>query len=219
MVDIWFHGQACVRVKGRAATVIFDPYEPNFIGLKPLKLEADIVCVTHGHGDHNNIASVKGVGEKSPFVINGPGEYEISGVNIVGVDSYHDDNQGTERGRNTIYQATVDEINLVHLGDLGQKKLTQAQIEYLSGCDVLFIPVGGVYTIEAKDAPDIIAQLEPRMVVPIHYKLPGLKVDLGEVSDFLKVMGKENIEPAQKLSISRDRLPEELEVTVLAAQQ
>ena len=219
MVDIWFHGQACVRVKGKAATVVFDPYDHNFIGLKQLKLEADIVCVTHGHGDHNDVASVIGTGEKSPFVINGPGEYEISGVNIVGVDSFHDDNQGEERGRNTIYQATIDEINIVHLGDLGQKKLTQAQIEDLSGCDVLFIPVGGVYTIEAKDAPDIIAQLEPRIVLPIHYKLPGLKVDLAEVGDFLKVMGKESIEPAPKLSISRDRLPEELEITVLAAQQ
>lgn len=218
MVDIWFHGQACVRVKGKGATLVFDPYEGNFTGLKPLKLESDIVCISHGHQDHNNMASVKGTGEKPPFVILGPGEYEISGVNIVGVDSFHDDNQGGERGHNTIYQVTVDEINIVHLGDLGQKKLTQAQIEDLSGCDVLFIPVGGVYTIEAKDAPDIISQLEPRIVVPIHYKLPGLKFDLAEVSDFLKVMGKENIELAAKLSVSRDRLPEELEVTVLAAQ-
>src|SRR3990167_4373254 len=106
MVDIWFHGQACVRVKGKGATLVFDPFDGNFTGLKPLKLEADIVCVTHGHEDHNSVASVKGTGEKSPFVISGPGEYEISGVNVIGVDSFHDDSEGGERGRNTIYQAT-----------------------------------------------------------------------------------------------------------------
>ncbi len=219
MIDIWFLGQACIKVKGKGATLVFDPYDSNFVGLKPLKTEADIVCVTHDHGDHNSVESVKGADGKSPFIISGPGEYEISGINIVGVDSFHDDEQGAKRGKNTIYHATVDDVNLVHLGDLGQKKLTQSQIEELSGCDVLFIPVGGVYTIEAKDAPDIISQLEPSIVVPIHYKLPGLKVDLAEVSEFLKVMGKENVEPASKLSVSKDRLPEELEVAVLAAQQ
>jgi len=218
MVDIWFLGQACIKVKGKAATLVFDPYDSNFIGLKPLKTEADIVCITHGHGDHNYVEGVKSADGKPPFIISGPGEYEISGVNVVGVGSFHDDEGGAKRGKNTIYQATVDEVNLVHLGDLGQKKLTQAQIEELSGCDILFIPVGGVYTIEAKDAPDIIAQLEPRIVVPIHYKLPGLKVDLAEVTEFLKVMGKENADPATKLSASKERLPEELEVAVLAQQ-
>src|SRR3989344_5161080 len=174
MVDILFHGQACVSVKGKGATLIFDPYNSDVVGLKPLRLEADIVCVTHDHEDHNNIAAIKGVDGKEPFVISGPGKYEISGVNIIGVSTFHDDSGGAERGKNTIYHATVDDVNIVHLGDLGQKKLTQGQIEDLSGCDVLLIPVGGVYTIEAKDAPDIISQLEPRIVVPIHYKIDDL---------------------------------------------
>ncbi|OGE03628.1 hypothetical protein A3B51_01325 [Candidatus Curtissbacteria bacterium RIFCSPLOWO2_01_FULL_41_18] len=219
MVDIWWYGQACFKVKGKSASVVFDPYDSGFTGLKSLKVDSNIVCVTHAHQDHNNAAVVKGTEEGlAPFVISGPGEYEISGINIVGVSGFHDDQQGSERGNNTIYLASVDDINVVHLGDLGQKKLTQEQVEELSGCDVLMIPVGGVYTIEARDAPNIIAQLEPKIIIPMHYRLDGLKFGLAPLSEFLKVMGKENIEKQAKLSISRERLPDEVEVAVLEVQ-
>ncbi|OGD97446.1 hypothetical protein A3A49_00530 [Candidatus Curtissbacteria bacterium RIFCSPLOWO2_01_FULL_38_11b] len=217
MVDIWWYGQACVRVKGKNASLVFDPYDAVFTGLKPLKLEANIVCVTHAHQDHNYVEAVRGVDGELPFVISGPGEYEKSGVNIVGVASYHDDKNGTERGKNTIYLTTIDEVNIVHLGDLGQKKLTQDQIEQLSLCDVVMIPVGGVYTITYKEAPDIIAVLEPKIVIPIHYRIPGLKFNLDPVDNFLKAMGKE-AKPQAKLSISKERLPEELEIIVLEMQ-
>lgn len=215
MVDISWYGQACFKIKGKNATVVLDPFDGEFTGLKVPKLEADIVCVSHDHGDHNNTSAVGSVAGAKPFVINGPGEYEISGINITGINSDHDDKEGTERGKNTIFQVTVDEVNIVHLGDLGQKKLTQSQIEALSGCDVLMIPVGGVYTIEAKDAPDIIASLEPKIVVPMHYKIDSLKFDLAPVSEFLKAMGKEMSEKLSKLSVSHDRLPEEVEVALL----
>lgn len=252
MVDIWWYGQACFKVKGKNASVVFDPYDPDFTGLKPLRVDGDIVCVTHSHQDHNNAAVVKPTDEgqslsgpvsdaeqsltrgedpspnqrfsgtgglsRRPFVISGPGEYEISGINVVGVESFHDDSQGAERGKNTIYLANVDDINIVHLGDLGQKKLTQEQVEELSGCDVLMIPVGGVYTIGAREAPDIIAQLEPKIIVPMHYKIDGLKFDLAPLGEFLKVMGKESLEKQAKLSVSRERLPEEVEVAVLETQ-
>src|SRR3989344_1358586 len=213
MVDVWFHGQACVRVKGKGPTIVFDPYDSDFCGLAPLKIAADVVCVTHDHKDHNNAEVIKPVEEgKSPFVISGPGEYEISGVNIVGIASFHDDKQGQERGKNTIYNVTCDEVNFVHLWDLGQKTLSQEQVSELSNCDVLFIPVGGTYTISAKDASDIIAQIEPKIIVPVHYKLPGLKFDLDEVSSFLLVMGRENLQAVPKLSVSREKLPEEVEI-------
>lgn len=219
MVDIWFYGQACIKVKGKNASVVFDPYSSAFVGLPSLKIDADIVCITHEHEDHNNAAEVKGTEEgNKPFVISGPGEYERLGVNIVGVQSFHDDKEGTERGKNTIYMVTIDEVNIVHLGDLGQKKLTQEQVEELSMCDVLFIPTGGVYTIEAKDAPDIISQLEPKIIVPMHYKLEGLKFELAPLSAFLSTMGKESMEKLSKLSISKDKLPEEPEVVVLEVQ-
>ena len=219
MVDIWWYGQSCFKVKGKNASVVFHPFEAEFVGFRLPKIDSDIVCVSHDHKDHNNAAIVKGSAESHPpFVISGPGEYEISSVNIVGIESFHDDKNGEERGKNTIYHVEIDEVNIVHLGDLGQKKLTQEQVETLSTCDILLIPVGGIYTISAKDAPDIIAQIEPKIVIPMHYKLAGLKFDLDDLSKFLTVMGKEKIEQVSKLSISRDKLPEEVEIAVLEKQ-
>ena len=218
MVDITWHGQACFKIKGRIASVVVDPYESDFTGLKPLKLEADIVCITHNHQDHNNTGAVKTEDGRDPFVISGPGEFEKMGVNIVGVASFHDNSQGQERGKNTIYNITVDEMNIVHLGDLGQKKLTQEQVEQLSSCDVLLIPTGGTFTIEGKDAPDIIAHIEPKIVVPMHHKVEGLKFALDPVEKFLSAMGKEKQESQNKLSISKEKLPEELELVLLEKQ-
>lgn len=220
MLDIWFYGQACFKAKGKTASVVFDPYDEAYTGLPKLKVDADLVCVSHSHQDHNSASVVRPVEEgQVPFVISGPGEFEKRGVNVVGVSSWHDEKEGVERGKNTIYVATIDDINIVHLGDLGQKKLTQEQVEGLSLCDVLLIPVGGVYTITATDAPEIIAQLEPKVIIPMHYKLPGLKFDLAPVDEFLKVMGKESVQPMAKFSVSRDKLPEEPEVVVLEAQK
>ncbi len=220
MIDVWFYGQACFKVKGKTASVVIDPYDESFTGLPKLKVDSDIVCITHAHQDHNNADAVGGTSEESakPFVISGPGEYEKSGVTIVGVSSYHDDKEGADRGKNTIYNITIDDVNFVHLGDFGQKKLTQDQVEQLNSCDVLMIPVGGVFTIEARDTPDIIAQLEPKIIIPMHYKLPGLKFELAEVKEFLSTMGKDTVESVTKLSISREKLPEEPEIIVLSAQ-
>lgn len=219
MVDIWWYGQACFKVSGKSASVVFDPYDPAFTGLPPLKIAGDIVCVSHQHQDHNNASAVAPTEDgKTPFVISGPGEYEISGVNIVGIASFHDDSNGKERGKNTIYLTTIDDVNIVHLGDLGQKKLTQEQVELLSICDLLLIPVGSVYTISGRDAPEVIAQIEPKIIVPMHYKIPGLKFDLDDVSVFLSSVGRENLAAVPKLAVSVERLPEEPEVVLLAKQ-
>lgn len=218
MVDIWWYGQACFKVKGKSVAVVFDPFDPDFVGLGKLKLEADIVCVSHGHEDHNNVGAIKADDGREPFVILGPGEYEKSGANIIGVASFHDDSQGQERGTNTVYKLVIDGLTIVHMGDFGQKKLTQEQVEALTGCDVLMIPVGSVYTIAGSDAPQIIAQIEPKVIVPMHYKVPGLKPPLEGVEKFLASMGKEGLSPQPKLSISSDKLPEEPEVVLLQKQ-
>ena len=212
-MDIYWYGQACFKLKGQVATVVIDPFESDFVGLKlPKDLEADVVLVTHGHQDHNNVASVAG----DPASFSWPGEYEVKGVVITGISSFHDNSRGSERGLNTIYHLFVDGLNIVHLGDFGQSKLEEDQIQALGQIDILLIPVGGVYTISFKEAAEIVAQLEPKIIIPMHYKIDGLKFELDGVDKFLKEIGAENAVPVLKLSISKDKLPEEPQVVVLS---
>lgn len=154
------------------------------------------------------------VKRSAAFVINEPGEYEIAGVSILGIPSFHDNSQGSKRGRNAIFIIDIDGLRLVHLGDLGHK-LDEPQLEEINGSDLLFIPVGGDFTIDAKKAAEVINQVGPKIVTPMHYCLPGLKFKLAPVGDFLKEMGAMEIKPVDKLVLSKDKLPEEKEVVVL----
>ena len=210
-MDISWLGHASFKLKGKNATVVTDPYNAQ-IGVKMPKVEADIVTVSHGHFDHNEVGAVSG----EPFVVQGPGEYEVKGVEIVGVSSFHDTKEGAERGKNTIYNLKMDKLNICHLGDLGQETLTEAQVEEIGNVDILLIPVGGFFTIDASMAVKIAAQLEPKIIIPMHYKTSDSKIDqLAGVDKFLKEMGKENIEPLPKLTITPDKLPEEAQVVLL----
>lgn len=211
-MDIIWYGQACFKLKGKNAQVLIDPFSEEFIGLKlPKDLSCDLLINTHDHPDHNNFAAIP----DSPIKITGPGAYEIKGIAVTGVSVYHDKKQGEERGRNTIYNIEIDGVNVVHLGDLGHE-LTESQLDELGPSDILLIPVGGVYTIDAKDASTVVSQIEPKIIIPMHYSLPGLKAELAPVENFLKEMGVENTAPLPKLSISRDKLPDEMEVVVLS---
>lgn len=218
-MDISFLGHACFKIKGKLATVIIDPFTPEMVGLTlPKNLTADIVLQTHDHGDHNNVAAVTG-SDGLPAgrqVFSGPGEYEVKGVVITGVASFHDDKGGAERGQNTIYNVLMDGLNVVHLGDLGQSQLTESQVAAIGSVDVLLVPVGSVFTIDGKTAAQIVAQLEPRIIIPMHYATAGLKFELDPVEKFLKEMGLEHLEEQPKLSISKDKLPEEPLVVVLS---
>lgn len=210
-MDIYFYGQACIKLKGKTAQVFIDPYKEEFTGLKlPKDLSADIAISTHNHDDHNNLEAITG----SQIKITSPGEYEVKEVSVLGVSTFHDNEQGAQRGRNTVVNISIDGLNVVHLGDLGHV-LNDATIDEIGATDILFVPVGGVYTIDAKTASDVVTQLEPKIVVPIHYKLPGLKFELDPLENFLKEMGFETAEPQLKLSITKDKLPEELQVIVL----
>ena len=209
-MDIMWLGQACFKIKGKNATIVTDPFSDQ-LGFKLPKVDADIVLVTHDHYDHNASSEVGG----DPFVIKGPGEYEIKGVEIVGIPSFHDDKKGEERGLNNLYNFKIDSVNIAHLGDLGQGELLPKQIEDLGNVDVLMIPVGGVYTIDASSASKIAAQLEPSVIIPTHYLDKDSKVNLEPVEKFLKEMGKDNVESADKLTISREKLPSEPQVVIL----
>jgi len=222
MAKIYWAGQSCFQIsvsnsKGPggspSADIVIDPFEEERTGLKLPNLSADILLVTHNHRDHNNIKGVKG----TPFVIQGPGEYEVKGVFIQGIPSFHDDKEGKERGQNTIYVIEAEEMRFCHLGDLGQKQLTDEQLEKIDGVDVLMIPVGGEYTIDSTTAQKVISQIEPKIVIPMHYALPKNKIKLDDVSKFLKTMGKNSIVPQDKLVVKTSTLPKEgvMEIVVL----
>ena len=151
-----------------------------------------------------------------PMVFKDPGEYEVAGVVITGINSFHDDSEGTERGKNIIFHLIFDGLNIVHLGDLGQTKLTEEQITQIGQVDILIVPVGSIYTINGKAAAAIVSQLEPKIIIPMHYKIEGLKFELEGAEGFLKEMGVENVIPQPKLSISKDKLPEEPQVVILS---
>lgn len=210
-MDIIWYGQAAFKLKGKNASVAIDPYH-ELIGLKPPKeIEADLVLVTHQHKDHNNTSLVSG----NPVKIEGPGDYEVKGVAVNGIGVFHDKQKGLERGRNTIYNINIDGLNVVHVGDLGHL-LSEAEIQEVGTTDILLVPVGSVFTIDAKEASELIAELEPSIIIPMHYSLPGLKVELDPVEKFLKEMGVENITPVNKLTITKDKLPEEPQVVLLS---
>ena len=216
-MDIYWLGQACVRIKGKNATVLIDPYDPEMVGFKlPKDLSVDVVLTTHAHADHNFTSSVTAINGGSPMVFSEPGEYEVGGVVITGVSSFHDNTNGSERGANIIFQLMFDGLNIVHLGDLGQSKLSEQQIAQIGDVDILFVPVGGKYTIDGKEAASIVSQLEPKIIIPIHYKIETLKIELDGVEGFLKEMGAESATLQPKLSITKDKLPEEPMVVVLA---
>ncbi len=209
-MDISWFGQSYFKLKGKSASVVMDPFDPEFVGLKKVKQNADIVTISHPHQDHNNVEMIEG----EPFVIRGAGEYEVKGVRIQGIQTFHDTKQGKDRGINTMFVMDIDGIVVCHCGDLGHE-LTDAQLEELPDIDVLLIPVGGIYTIDPAGASKVIAQVEPKVVIPMHYKVPGLKIELGTLDEFLHAYGKGSVTPVNKYSITKDKLPENEEIVVL----
>ena len=215
-MNIIWHGQSLFELittpaKNSQVKIVIDPFSEE-VGLRVPKLEADIVLTTHNHYDHNNVKAVSG----NPFLISGPGEYEIKNVFIQGIASWHDDKKGAERGENTIYTIEAEDLKLCHLGDLGQKELFAEQLEKIAEVDILMIPVGGVFTISAKEALKIMSQIEPKITIPMHYALPKLKIKLDGLDKFLKIMSIKSIEPLNKLSIKKkDISPEEAKIIVL----
>jgi len=223
-MQIVWKGQACFYItasRGKPARaggqeqvrILIDPFEDS-LGLKLSPQEADIVLVTHDHFDHNNVKAAKG----TPFVIDSPGEYEVKGVFVEGIQTFHDDVQGKERGLNTVYTITTEGITLCHMGDFGQKELTPEQVEKIGQVHVLMIPVGGTYTITGKEAGKIISQIEPAIIIPMHYALPGLKPKLASVDEFLQAMGKKGLEEQQKLNIKEKDVAgekDEAEIVIL----
>ena len=208
-MDISWLGHSCFRIKGKQVTVITDPYSPT-LGYSLGKPTAHIVTVSHQHPGHSYIQGIGG----EPRPVTGPGEYEISGVLIIGINTFHDAEGGIKRGKNTVYLIEVDEIAICHLGDLGHV-LTAEQVEEIDNVDVLLLPVGGVSTINAPMAAEVVRQLEPKVVIPMHYKTRALKWELESVDKFLKEIGVKQVSSQPKLSFSKPSLPDNTQVFLL----
>jgi len=181
-------GHACfLIVSDEGLRIITDPYavEQN-LNYPPIKEAADVVVVSHDHYDHNNISAVQG----KPEVLKGNGVKTVKGIQFRGIATYHDTSQGEQRGTNTVFCFNLDKMNLCHLGDLGHV-LSPGQIKEIGAVDILFIPVGGFYTIGAVAASQVCDQLKPKVVIPMHFRTPQCTYPIAGVDNFLR--GKENV--------------------------
>jgi L-ascorbate metabolism protein UlaG (beta-lactamase superfamily) len=216
-MEIIYLGHSCFKLKGATGMVITDPFD-SYVGFSMPAPSADIVTSSHDHKGHSNLKAVKGTARRdNPFMIDHPGEYEVGGISVFGVETAHDANGGVERGKNIIFNILIDDIKICHLGDLGHE-LTSEQISAIGRVDVVLCPVGGIYTIDPKIAVKTIQALEPSLAIPMHYKTAKHEESVfGEMSvldDFLKEYGVE-VTPEAKLVIKKERLPEETELVVL----
>jgi L-ascorbate metabolism protein UlaG (beta-lactamase superfamily) len=200
-MNITWYGQSCFKIQTKPqrgvdeVTLFTDPFDKS-IGLKPPQGNADIVLVSHDHPDHNNVQNLKG----NPFVIDAGGEYSFKDVYIEGVSSYHDDEKGALRGLNNIYTIQAEELTICHLGDLGHI-LTEEQIDAIGEVDILMIPIGGTYTIDAKQAEKVIGQIDPKIIIPMHYKIPGLIEEIAGGEEFATELGLEVEKGVAKFSV------------------
>lgn len=210
-MDITWMGHSCFRVRSKDAVVLMDPYN-KIQGLDLGKPRADIVTISHDHPGHNNAAAVKG--DPAPKIVSGPGEYEISGMFITGVRTYHDGEKGRLLGRNTVYLLETEGIVLAHMGDLGHP-LTSEQVDLMSNVDVLLLPVGGGKSLDAERAAEVQQQVEPSIVIPMHYKTAEGQNGLDGVEHFCKEVGVSEFEPVDRLTVRRSDLGDTLQVKVL----
>lgn len=216
-MEITYLGHSSFKIKTKTATVVTDPFDPKMTGLKFAGVEGDIVTLSHDHPDHN--ATDKVIGIKK--IVEGPGEYEIMGVSMIGIPTFHDTNNGSDRGKNTIYIYEFEGLRLAHLGDLGHE-LSDDLVNELGDIDVLMIPVGGEYTIGPKEASQIVSKIEPFFVLPMHYALPGMSDEIASkltpVDTFLKECGLPS-ETLPKFVLKKEDISEDLRTKVVVLEK
>ena len=208
-MDIVWLGHSCFRLKSREGSVIVDPYRED-LGISLGKLKADVVLVTHDHAGHNNVSVVSDFRK----VVRGPGEYEVRDIMIHGIRTYHDDQKGALRGKNTTYLIRMDGIVVCHLGDLGHS-LSSSQADEMDEVNVLLVPVGGESTIGPGEATEIISSIDPRIVIPMHYQFDGIRPDLDTLDRFLREMGTTGVQAVARLVVNRSNVPEDTKVVTL----
>lgn len=214
-MKIRYLGHACFLVTSANGTkIVFDPYQPGgfdgAIAYGPLTEPADIVVISHEHADHNFAAGVPG----NPQVIKGAGVHSAALILFRGIPLKHDSSDGSKRGDNTVFCADIDGLRLCHLGDLGHE-LNPSQGAEIGAVDVLLCPIGGVFTIDAAGASQVMRALNPRVTIPMHFKTPKISLSLAPLDDFLQ--GKKNVhyQRASEMTLTRETLPQEPQIIVL----
>jgi len=210
----WYGHASFLITSEEGTTIITDPYEPGAydggIAYHPIEDAADIVTVSHDHADHNYVQGIKG----DPVVVKGIGDHEAKGIMFKGYGTYHDPSGGKERGENTMFVFTVDGITVCHAGDLGHV-LTDADAEALGSIDILLLPIGGVYTLDPKEATEVMNLLKPKILIPMHYKTPGCGFPIASVDEFLE--GKPSVERmgTSEMTLEKANFPEPVHIVVL----
>jgi L-ascorbate metabolism protein UlaG (beta-lactamase superfamily) len=210
-MEITWFGHSCFRLTERSlATVVTDPYDSLTVGYEPLKLKADIVTVSHDAPGHNYTAGVKGVAH----MITTPGEFEIGGVFITGIQTNGYGKRDTDEPRNTLYVFDYEGVTVAHLGDL-RRVPSQTEVEALGTVHVALVPVGGGGGLNAAKAAEVVSLLEPGIVIPMHFGTSATSLKLAPLSKFLKEMGLGSVESQPSLKITKSMIPEETRVVVL----
>lgn len=207
MAEIRWFGHACFRIRAREATILTDPV-PRSFGYKVEKQRADIVTISHRHPGHINEELLTGEYK----LIERPGEYELNEVFITGIQTYHDNQSGAERGKNTVFLIEAEGLMICHLGDLGHE-LTEEQAEAMNTVDVLLVPVGGGTVLEPAQAAAVVAQIEPRIVIPMQYRTELGDFERAELERFLKEMALSEVTPIDRLTLRKSDLPDGPEAT------
>ena len=205
----WLGHSCFLMTANNGLKVLTDPFE-NSIGYAMPTMEVDIVTTSHDHGDHNNIAAIKG----NFTHVKAVGQTAVNGVEIVGIPVYHDDSSGSKRGKNTIFKFTIDGINVCHCGDLGHI-LSEEQTIALGKVDVLLIPVGGTFTLDAKGACKVIKQLNPVITIPMHFKTDVLNFSIDGINNFLASAGGGEMVGKQEIILEKDNLNKFASILVL----
>jgi len=214
-VKIKWYGHASFLITSEQGTkIITDPYEPGGFGgaiaYGPIPDEADIVLVSHDHGDHNYVQGLKG----KPQVVKGVGSHKVKNVEFRGIAAYHDEKKGSERGANTIFCFTLDGTRLCHLGDLGYV-LSDPEAKQIGPVDILLLPIGGVYTVDPSQATQTAQKLNPKIVIPMHYKTPHCGFPLAKVEDFTKGKAEVQVVKGSEVEVRGEKLPQAPQVLVL----
>ncbi len=219
-MEITYLGHSCFKLKNKAGLVLFiDPFKSDMVGKPIAKDLADVLLISHDHEDHNAKEIITGaINREKTFVIDKEGEYEIAGVLVMAMKTYHDKTNGDERGKNLVFSVIMDGINLVHLGDLGHK-LSAGQIEKLGSVDVLMSPVGGEFSLDAEMALDIVKEISPSYVIPMHFAVDGVKEPLTKLAGLEKFLEKNKFpvspESVHKVKLDLGSLPDDTQVLLM----